>query len=142
MERSLPSAGRSRGTLMVCGPAPYSDSRWLLCCSIASTSYLHAQECNAHDMSVNMCQRRFNHAVCLNSATPRWLLCCSIASASYLVPAQYVRSAQHKTFVTTRGHRVNHAACFASRWLLCSTASPAPRSCMHRSATHTTYGCV
>lgn len=40
MLSSLPSAGRKRGTLMVWGPAPYSASRWLLCCSIASTSYL------------------------------------------------------------------------------------------------------
>lgn len=40
MLSSLPSAGRRRGTLMVWGPAPYSASRWLLCCSMASTSYL------------------------------------------------------------------------------------------------------
>ena len=34
---SEPSACRMRGTLMVCGPAPYSASRWLACMSMAMT---------------------------------------------------------------------------------------------------------
>ena len=37
-DTSDPSACRMRGTLMVCGPAPYSRSRCAACWIIASTS--------------------------------------------------------------------------------------------------------
>ncbi len=35
---SDPTAGSSRGTLIVCGPTPKRCSRWRMCCSIASIS--------------------------------------------------------------------------------------------------------